>query len=147
MDRLIYAASPRSADMLYATGFHAPDPFVFLEARGRTTIVLNDLEIDRGRREAKVDEVLASSDLAREFGSPAPAIIAAGLLHRRKIRRVAVPSDFPLGFARALENALCGFLSGLPREEQAEALRLSYEIALGGAEPAPPRLRLIYSRE
>jgi Xaa-Pro aminopeptidase len=105
MDRLIYAASPRSADMLYATGFHAPDPFVFLEARGRTTIVLNDLEIDRGRREAKVDEVLASSDLAREFGSPAPAIIAAGLLHRRKIHRVAVPSDFPLGFARALEKS------------------------------------------
>jgi Xaa-Pro aminopeptidase len=105
MDRLIYAASPRSADMLYATGFHAPDPFVFLEARGRKTIVLNDLEIDRGRREAKVDEVLASSDLAREFGSSAPAIIAAGLLHRRKIRRVAVPSDFPLGFARALEKS------------------------------------------
>ena len=105
MNRLIYAASPRSADMLHATGFHAPDPFVFLEARGRKTIVLNDLEIDRGRREAKVDEVLASSDLAREFGSPAPAVLAAGLLLRRKIRRVMVPSDFPLGFGRALEKA------------------------------------------
>jgi hypothetical protein len=58
----------------------------------------------------------------------------------------ASQGGFP-DFARALENALCGFLSGLPREEQAEALRLSYEIALGGAEPAPPRLRLIYSRE
>ena len=50
-------------------------------------------------------------------------------------------------FARALESALGGFLAGLPREEQAEALRLSYELALRGAEPAPPRLRLVFSRE
>ena len=90
MSKLIYAASPRSAYMLYATGFHAPDAFLFLEQRGRKTIVLNDLEIDRGRREAKVDEVLAASDLARDFGSHSPALIAAGLLLRRKIRRVEV---------------------------------------------------------
>ena len=104
MSKLIYAASPPSADMLYATGFHAPDAFVFLEHRGRKTIVLNDLEIDRGRREAKVDEVLAASELAREFGSNTPAIVAAGLLHRRKIRRIDVPADFPLGMARVLEK-------------------------------------------
>lgn len=105
MSKLIYAASPRSADMLYATGFHAPDAFLFLEQRGRKTIVLNDLEIDRGRREAKVDEVLAASDLARDFGSTSPALIAAGLLLRRKIRRVEVPADFPLATARVLEKA------------------------------------------
>ena len=105
MSKLIYAASPRSADMLYATGFHAPDAFLFLEQRGRKTIVLNDLEIDRGRREAKVDEVLSASELGREFGSHSPALIAAGLLLRRKIRRVEVPADFPLGAARVLEKA------------------------------------------
>ena len=105
MAKLIYAASPRSADMLYATGFHAPDAFVFLLHRGKKTILLSDLEIDRGRREAKVDEVLSSSDLGRDFGSQSPAIIAAGLLRRRKIRRVEVPADFPLGFARVLEKA------------------------------------------
>ena len=105
MTKLIYAGSPDSADMLYATGFAAPDPFVFLQHRGKTTIVLNDLEIDRGRREAEANEVLSASDLGREFGSTSPAIIAAGLLLRRKIRRVEVPSDFPLGMARALEKA------------------------------------------
>ena len=67
MAKLIHAASPRSADMLYATRFHAPDAFLFLSHRGKKTIVLNDLEIDRGRREAEVDEVLAASDLARDF--------------------------------------------------------------------------------
>ena len=105
MSKLIYAASPRSADMLYATGFHAPDAFLFLEHRGRKSIVLNDLEIDRGRREAEVDEVLSASELAREFGSHSPAVLAAGLLLRRKIRSVDVPSDFPLGTARVLEKA------------------------------------------
>jgi Xaa-Pro aminopeptidase len=105
MTKLIYAASPQSADMLHATGFQAPDPFVFLRHRGKSTIVLNDLEIDRGRREAGVDEVVSASDLGREFGSTSPAIIAAGLLHRRKIRQVEVPADFPLGFARLLEKA------------------------------------------
>jgi Xaa-Pro aminopeptidase len=105
MTKLIYAASPDSADMLYATGFAAPDPFVFLQHRGKTTIILNDLEIDRGRREAEADEILSASDLGRDFGSASPGIIAAGLLLRRKIRRVEVPSDFPLGMARALEKA------------------------------------------
>ena len=105
MSKLIYAASPRSADMLYATGFHAPDAFLFLEQRGRKSIVLNDLEIDRGRCEAEVDEVLSASELGREFGSHSPALIVAGLLLRRKIRRVEVPADFPLATARVLEKA------------------------------------------
>ncbi len=106
MSKLIFAASPASADMMYATGFHAPDPFIFLEHRGKKTIVLNDLEIDRGRRQADVDEVLAQSTLSREIGGqPPPAVIAAYLLHRRKIRAVEVPSGFPLGLARALEKS------------------------------------------
>ncbi len=50
-------------------------------------------------------------------------------------------------FASTLEHALHGFLSGLTRDEQAKALRLSYEMALGGEDPAPPRLRLAYSRD
>jgi len=50
-------------------------------------------------------------------------------------------------FARALESALQGLLSGLSRGEQGDALRLSYELALGGEDPAPPRLRLVYSRD
>ena len=49
--------------------------------------------------------------------------------------------------AKSMENALVSFLSGLPREQQKQALRLSYEMALGGEEPAPPRLRLVYSRD
>jgi Xaa-Pro aminopeptidase len=106
MARLIYAASPASADMLYATGFQAPDPFFFLEQVGKKSILLNDLEIDRGRSEARVDEVLSLSDLSRELGGkPSPAVVAAYFLRGRKVRRVEVPSDFPLGACRVLEKA------------------------------------------
>ena len=40
--KLIVAASEASADMLYATRFRAPDPFVYLETRGRSAILLSD---------------------------------------------------------------------------------------------------------
>lgn len=55
-------------------------------------------------------------------------------------------SGFP-DFACALEAALERFLSAMPREEQSNALRLAYEAALKGHDAAPPRLRLIYSRD
>ena len=45
--RLIYASSEESADMLYATKFSAPDAFLFLQQRGKRSILLSDLEIDR----------------------------------------------------------------------------------------------------
>jgi hypothetical protein len=49
-------------------------------------------------------------------------------------------------FAKNMEALIGGFLSGMPRDEQRQALRLSYEMAAGGEEPARPRLRLVYSR-
>jgi hypothetical protein len=50
-------------------------------------------------------------------------------------------------FARGLEQLLQGLLSTLPREQQGHALRLSYELALRGDDAAPPRLRLVHSRD
>jgi len=53
-------------------------------------------------------------------------------------------------FAKDLEAALGKFLAALPPDQQANALRLSYEIAMNAVddseEAAPPRLRLVYSR-
>src|SRR5262249_37649272 len=59
--RLIYASSEESADMLYATKFSAPDAFLFLQQRGKRSILLGDLEIDRGKKQAMVDEVISLS--------------------------------------------------------------------------------------
>lgn len=53
-------------------------------------------------------------------------------------------------FAKDLEAALGKFLATLSPEQQANALRLSYEIAMSAIddseEAVTPRLRLVYSR-
>lgn len=105
--RLIVASSESSADMLYATGFHAPDPFIYLRKDGKTTIVLNDLEIDRGHREAKVDEIVAYSDIVAKLATAGIKSASFGdvltrFLKERRARTALVPSDFPLGLARSL---------------------------------------------
>lgn len=53
------------------------------------------------------------------------------------------------GFAKDMEGALAGLISGLPKPEQREALRLSFELAMAAAtgHPAKPHLRLVYSRD
>ena len=105
---LIVADSERSADMLYATRFFAPDAFIFLEARGVRSVVLSDLEIDRGRRDARVDEVIAVSDIKSRIKGrkePGPEEILVQFLREKRIRRARVPYDFPAGMAMALADA------------------------------------------
>ena len=50
-------------------------------------------------------------------------------------------------FAKSIEKAMEGLLRKLPRGQQSQALRLSYEMALGGDASARPHLRLVYSRD
>ena len=107
--RLIVAASESDADMLYATRFFAPDPFIFLEQNGRRTLVLSDLEIDRGRKQAEADEILPYSSFEKEVQgrsekTPPYEKVLAHFLTTRKVRAALVPAKFPLGFARELES-------------------------------------------
>ncbi len=109
--RLIISESESGADMLHATGFRAPDPFVYLESRGHTAILLSDLEFDRGRRQATVDEVVSQSELSASLEKslgrkPSPAEVTARFLKVRGGSRPLVPADFPLGLACELEE--CG---------------------------------------
>src|SRR3954462_15774946 len=93
--RLMVAASEQDPDMLYATRFFAPDAFIFLEQDGKRTVVLNDLEVDRGRAQAQVDEVVAMSDEGKRLGlkEGAPlSLFTAAFLLSRKVRRVMVPN-------------------------------------------------------
>ncbi|MBA2434452.1 MAG: Xaa-Pro peptidase family protein [Verrucomicrobiota bacterium] len=107
--RLIVAASESDADMLYATRFFAPDPFIFLEQNGKRTLVLSDLEIDRGRKQAEADEFLPYSTFEKEVQgnstkTPPYEKVLAHFLTKKKVRSAAVPANFPLGYARELES-------------------------------------------
>ena len=90
--------------MLYATRFFVPDPFIFLEQNGKRTIVLSDLEIDRGRKQAKADEILPYSKFEKEVQgtSEKRRRYEKVLSHflRKGVRSAVVPANFPLGYAR-----------------------------------------------
>ena len=105
--RLIVADSDRDADMLYATRMFVPDPFIFLEQNGKRIIVLSDLEIDRGKRQAQADEILPYSRFEREVQgkakkAPPYAKVLSHFLRKRGVRSALVPTSFPLGFAEEL---------------------------------------------
>ena len=117
--RLIISESEQHADMFYATRFRAPDDFIFLEHRGKRMMMLHDLEIDRGRREANVDEVFSFSDWQNSLiqkksvikkqitsvAKPGYAETVATFIKKHGSSKVVVPADFPLGIARELERA------------------------------------------
>src|SRR5689334_8407124 len=103
-NRLIVAASDHDSDMLYATKFFVPDPFVFLQQNGKRTVVLSDLEIDRARKEAHADEFVSFNQLERELQNgqkKAPPFekVVGHFLQKRGVRSAVVPSNFPLSYA------------------------------------------------
>ncbi|MCM2257149.1 MAG: Xaa-Pro peptidase family protein [Vicinamibacteria bacterium] len=103
--RLHYASSEHDADLLYATGFMAPDPFLFVEVRGVRTITASDLELDRARATARECRVVPWMDFARQLEprGQAPLADVIGLvLKKLKVKRALVPRQFPLGLAREL---------------------------------------------
>ena len=107
LPRLIFASSEESADLLYATKFSVPDPVLFLRQNGKTTVLLSDLEIDRGKKEAKVDEIIGLSSIERVLGKgrkgkPPIERTIGYFLRERRVRKAAVPYNFPVGLADRL---------------------------------------------
>lgn len=105
--RLIVAASDTDADILYATKFWAPDPFIFLERNGKRTLVLSDLEIDRGRKQAEADEFVMFSEFERDLQgtsktAPSYEKVLAHFLKRQGVKSATVPANFPLRYAEEL---------------------------------------------
>ena len=106
--RLIIATSEQDANLYWTTGFLAPDPIIYLEHKQKKYLILNDLEVDRGRKEAQVDQVLSYSDLAKRFssknGSKGMIGVVSHFLKKKNISQVAVPYDFPLAYAEAFKK-------------------------------------------
>lgn len=106
---LIYADSENDANMLYATRFFVPDAFIFIQIQNHKTVIMSDLEIDRAKSEASVDEVLSFSEIAEQLKKSGAkkigtADIIAHLLHSKSISQVKVPANFPLFLADALRH-------------------------------------------
>jgi Xaa-Pro aminopeptidase len=107
--RLIVAPSETDADMLYATRIFIGDPFIFLQQKGKRTLVLSDLEIDRAKKNAKADEFVMFNQLEREVQGKAKKAppyekVLAHFLTKRGVKRALVPANFPLGFANEIKR-------------------------------------------
>lgn len=107
--KLIIASSESSADLLYATGFRAPDPFVFLQDGNKKLLLLSDLEIDRGRQQAKVSRVDSFSEFEKKAQGkkkrrPSYARVVAVWLRANKSGSVLIPAEFPVGLFRLLKK-------------------------------------------
>jgi Xaa-Pro aminopeptidase len=105
---LIVADSERDADMLYAVGLLVPEPFIYFRIDGHCHVVVNDLEVRRLSKKARHCRVISYNQclekLRRKVKRPGLATVISFLLRERHLRKIFVPSNFPLGLARELRN-------------------------------------------
>ncbi len=102
--QLIIADSEKNANLYYATRFLAPDPFIFVRIHGRRIVVMSDLEIDRAKTQAQVEEVLSFSSLARTLkqqgvAKPTTVEVVGEVLKRHEVTTLDVPADFSCSHA------------------------------------------------
>jgi len=107
--RLIVAASETDSNLLYATSFFAPDPFIFFQHRGKKYLVMSDLEIDRAKSQAKVHSVLSLSNYVRRLRDQGKKKVTTddvlGFIFKEKgIRSLLVPTNFPIFLADRLRS-------------------------------------------
>ncbi|MEW6302113.1 MAG: M24 family metallopeptidase [Verrucomicrobiota bacterium] len=106
---LIVADSEHDANMLYAVRMFVPDPFIYLRLHGKCHLVMNDLEVDRAKREArhcKVISLSACQQKLKRLGKKKtglPQVIAL-LLREARVGKILVPHNFPIGLARQLRD-------------------------------------------
>jgi Xaa-Pro aminopeptidase len=140
--RLMCAASGSDADMLYATGFYADDPFVWWETRGKTHLALSPLEIDRARPVARVTEVHGNAEfLPAAAAAGGFAKLIAGIAKKYRWRALEVPEQFPAGLLEKLRrDGLKVIVSAQPffpqrsrkTKEEIAALQTALRVAEAG---------------
>jgi Xaa-Pro aminopeptidase len=139
---LMIADSEHDANMLYAVGVFVPDPFIYLRIRGRCSIVMSDLEIDRARKNAphcSVTSLGAHLKKLRAGGLKQPKLsdVAHAILQERRCRRVVVPHNFSLGLAEelkllgvSLKVKRGGFFPQRERKSAAEVKKISAALMM-----------------
>lgn len=108
-DLLMVASSEADQNMYYATRFLVPDDFVYFRIRGRGFALMSDLEVDRARKEAAVDEIVSISDLAGAFAKkegrrPGYIELIGWFAKNKKAKKFQVPENFPLYYADELRK-------------------------------------------
>lgn len=107
---VIIASSEKDSDIYYASGFFAPDPFIFLQLPDkRKILVMSDLEIERAKIQSKADEILSSAHYiqkAKERGIDYPTLLDElhEVLLELHLKHLLVPENFPIGYGDFLRK-------------------------------------------
>ena len=102
--RLIASTSAESADLVYGTGFFAPDEFFYVEVDHKKYALVSVLELARAKAEMKSDvNVMEWTDVRSRFpksGNP----FLVDVSHYFGIEKWIVPQRFPLMYAEQLRG-------------------------------------------
>jgi len=106
---LMVADSDHDANMLYAVGMFVPDPFIYLRIRGRESIVMSDLEVDRAHKQAPHCQVVSLSQCRQKLRrngkeTTGLAQVVRLLLRERGVDKIFVPGTFAYGLAMELRD-------------------------------------------
>lgn len=110
-------AKTKTAKMLYGCGANSyyaiqmdvPDPYLwYQDSRGQTHVIMSPLEVDRTRKNAKVNHVHAMRDVVDSLqAADKPSDLthqALWLVEQDKPEVIEVPRDFPFALAKGLEE-------------------------------------------
>jgi Xaa-Pro aminopeptidase len=105
---LIIATSEHDSNLYWASGFLAPDAFIYLQLGDRKLLVMNDLELDRAKAQSRVDEVLAyaayEARAKQRVARPTLIDTLAEVLEERQVSEVLVPASFGVEHADRLRE-------------------------------------------
>lgn len=107
---LMIASSEKDSNIYYASGFIAPDPFIFIQLPDKKRIlVMSDLEIERVKIQSKADEVLSAAyynKKAKKKGKKYPNIVDElhEVLLELGLKKLLVPENFPIRYADSLRK-------------------------------------------
>lgn len=106
---LIIDSSENNADLYYRTRFFVPDPAIYIEHKGKQILVLSDLELDRGKTEARVDVVISLSEYRKMLPAKKRSKLSltdvVGLVFKElKVKSAVVPGSFPIKYADELRR-------------------------------------------
>ncbi len=107
---LMVSESTNNADMYYATGFLANDSFIYLNSV-KEKLIVSDMELGRAKKESRIKDVCPTSrygimEKIRKLKDVDSAYceMIIEFLHLEKIRKIAVPYNFPLHLADCMRK-------------------------------------------
>ncbi len=131
---LIIADSERDSNMYYATGFPAPDPFIFIQKDNEKIIITSDLELDRAKSQSKADKILSLSKYERITKKKGRSFfgfieVVAAALRKMDIKKFQVPANFNVEYADFLRKN--GFKLEVKKEPFFDSREIKDEEEIG----------------